>query len=940
MSTQSLSDTILIIGSDPAGTDVLAGHLTDHGVRVLVAGDGETGIRMAGDARPALILLDTSVPDMDGFAVCRRLKADAATQDIPVIVLIAALEEKAAGFHAGAADYSIKPIQREEVVARVATHLRLQRLTREIREADARLYALIDNLPLEFWALDRSLRYTLQNAASRAHFGDVVGRRIDDLGLRPEVAALWAEQDAKVLQGEVIRGEYERMLEGERRVYKNFIAPVIVDDATVGIAGVALDVTDCARAEEERESALENLQELETIINRSPAVVFLWRAEEGWPAEYVSENVSQLGYAPADFTSGRIPYARIIHPDDRERVAAEVSRHSREGRDEFAQEYRILTASGDVLWIDDRTWIRRGPDGAITHYQGIVLDITERKTAEEALQKARSELERRVIERTAELAKINRMLSILSECNQAVVRATEEPALLQEICRIIVDVGGYPLAWIGFAEEDAARTVRPAASAGFEDGYLETVTITWADTGRGRGPTGTAIRSGRPAIASDVSTDPAFAPWRDEAVRRGYASSIALPLHGDERVFGALNINAAVPDAFHTGEVHLLEELAGDLAFGIRSLREKAERKKTEEALRESEERYRFLVEFLPDAVAVHRDGTVVYVNPAGIRLLGGKSPEDFLGRPAYQFVHPEFLNLVDEQIRRMQQEGTETPLFEQKLRTLNGRSLDVEIAASPILYQGLPSILVVFRDVTERKQAEETLRRHTRELARLHRDLASANREANLYLDILTHDIRNTENVSNLYADLLIDALEGEAVGYVKKLQRSIQKSIDILRTVSTIRRIHRAPSELKPMDLDAVIRGVIDDFPSGTFLYEETHISVLADDLLSVIFTNLIGNAVKFGGPDVTITVRVDEEDGFVRVTVADTGPGVPDEEKEAIFHRYEQQKRGVGEGLGLYLVQILVERYGGEVWVEDRVPGHPEEGAAFRFTLRTAP
>jgi len=74
-------------------------------------------------------------------------------------------------------------------------------------------------------------------------------------------------------------------------------------------------------------------------------------------------------------------------------------------------------------------------------------------------------------------------------------------------------------------------------------------------------------------------------------------------------------------------------------------------------------------------------------------------------------------------------------------------------------------------------------------------------------------------------------------------------------------------------------------------------------------------------------------------VLVSVEDTGPGIPDADKQAVFHRYEQKRRGVGEGLGLYLVRILVERYGGRIWVEDRVPGRPEEGAAFRFTLQKA-
>jgi signal transduction histidine kinase len=246
---------------------------------------------------------------------------------------------------------------------------------------------------------------------------------------------------------------------------------------------------------------------------------------------------------------------------------------------------------------------------------------------------------------------------------------------------------------------------------------------------------------------------------------------------------------------------------------------------------------------------------------------------------------------------------------------------------------------MVIFADITERKQAEEALRRQAGDLARLNRELTSAHREANLYLDILTHDIRNTENVSNLYAELLIDSMDGEAAVHIEKLRRSISKSIEILGTVSKIRRIHQGPPDIRPVDLDAVIREEAGHYPDSSIRYESAPYLVQVDDLLPEIFANLIGNAVKHGGPDVAITVRTEDVGEFVRVTVADTGPGVPDADKEAIFHRYEQQKRGVGEGLGLYLVQILVERYGGRVWVEDRVPGRPEQGAAFRFTLQKA-
>ncbi|MCK9318214.1 PAS domain S-box protein [Methanoculleus sp.] len=217
-------------------------------------------------------------------------------------------------------------------------------------------------------------------------------------------------------------------------------------------------------------------------------------------------------------------------------------------------------------------------------------------------------------------------------------------------------------------------------------------------------------------------------------------------------------------------------------------------------------------------------------------------------------------------------------------------------------------------------------------------RQLEMAEREANLYLDILSHDIRNAENVSGLYTDLLVETLDGETKGYAQKLQASIRKSIEILRNVSTIRRIHQESTVLGPVDLDRVIREEIGMFPEIRFCYDGTDLAVMADALLSEVFTNLIGNAIKFGGPAVEITIRVEARDGEVQVSVEDTGPGVPDAMKESIFMRFGQSKhRKSGQGLGLYITRMLVSRYGGRVRVGDRVPGRPECGAAFRFSLR---
>jgi PAS domain S-box-containing protein len=220
-----------------------------------------------------------------------------------------------------------------------------------------------------------------------------------------------------------------------------------------------------------------------------------------------------------------------------------------------------------------------------------------------------------------------------------------------------------------------------------------------------------------------------------------------------------------------------------------------------------------------------------------------------------------------------------------------------------------------------------------------LHKRLEAANREANLYLDIMTHDIRNTENVSGLYAGLLIEMLEGEAALYAQKIEESILRSKEILRNVTTIRRIHHEAPDVRPIDLDAVIRGEIADFPDTAIELWGAPRRVWADDLLPEVFSNLIRNAVKLGGPGTAITVRVEEYDAEnILISIEDTGPGIPDPLKGSILHRFERGWiEGCGDGLGLFVVRMLIERYGGTLRVEDRVEGRPDLGAAFRFTLR---
>lgn len=147
--------------------------------------------------------------------------------------------------------------------------------------------------------------------------------------------------------------------------------------------GVGRDVSIRRKAQEELKLALARREELEQIVNRSPSIVVLWLAEENWPVEYVSQSIRQFGYQPEDFTSRRLSFRGITHPDDRERVGVEVEAHAANHHHEYSQEYRIVCADGSVRWVDDHTVVRFDAAGNVTHHEGLITDITVRKDAEE-----------------------------------------------------------------------------------------------------------------------------------------------------------------------------------------------------------------------------------------------------------------------------------------------------------------------------------------------------------------------------------------------------------------------------------------------------------------------------------------------------------------------------------------------------------------------------
>ncbi len=575
--------------------------------------------------------------------------------------------------------------------------------------------------------------------------------------------------------------------------------------------------------------------------------------------------------------------------------------------------------------------------GVFLGYRGVGKDISERKAAE------------------AKIARLTQFYAALSQCNQAIVRCASEEELLRQICRVAVVFAGMKMAWIGLVDE-ASRRVRPVASYGEGIEYLERIEISVdAASALGRGTVGTAIREHRPVWSQDNLNNPMTAPWHEDAARAGWRAVATLPLKRNAVAIGALILFSGEVNAFDEAVRDLLIEMAADISFALDNFERESRRQRAEEALRESEARFRSLTEMSSDfyweSDAEHR--LTQRSSGNGRNALSVLLHDSWRGRRRWEIPYLA----PDESGWQAHRAVLDAHLpfrdFEFSRAGADGSTRHILINGDPVFdasgeFQGYRG---VGADITERKRQEFELRRLNEELeqrvAERTHALEAANNELEAFSYSVSHDLRTPLRAIHGFSRLIeteyAPKLDEQGKDYLRRVSAGAEKMRQLIDDLLTLSRISRQAMEVEPVDLSALTREVADELHAGepgrrVEWVVAPQVSADGDPgLLRLVLQNLIGNAWKYSSrrDAARIEFGAAEKDGQPAYFVRDNGAGFDMARATKLFGPFQRLHSAAefpGSGIGLATVARILRRHGGSAWAEARVG----EGATFYFSL----
>ncbi len=837
----------------------------------------------------------------------------------------------------------------------------LEKTEEDLRTTRLQLSEAMDLAGIVYWEVDLNTNAFIFNDAFYAFYGTTAeaegGYRMEAAEYRrrfihPDDAAMVMQEIERVKSGKE-PGHFDiehRIVRRDGEVRSIIVRTRGIRDGsgkTVRRYGASQDITDRKRSEDVLRASQFQLSEAANLAqiayfenDLAGGTIVL---NDAYYGVYGTTAEAEGGYrmAPEEFKR------RFIHPDDIPRFEELVARNlEREKRLEPSLdiEHRTIRRDGEVRHILLRTKVVRDGSGRVTRRYGACQDITERKRSEEAT------------------IRLNRELRAISDCNQTLLRAEDEQTLLHDICRIVCDEAGYRMAWVGYAGDDEGKSVRPVAWAGLEEPPFADPKVTWADTERGQGPTGTAVREGKTVYIQDFTTDPRMAPWAEDALKRGYRSSIALPLKDERaRTFGAFSIYSPTAHAFTPDEVRLLEELSGDLAFGIMVLRARVERKRAEEVLRSTR---------LQLSEAVDLAGIVYWeFDPAAdtfifsdafYALLGTTTGREggylmAIGEYAKRFAHPDDLPMLEQALETIRS-GKDPEFIIDVGHRIIRRDGEVRhiLTRTRGTRDDLGRITRCYgasQDITKRKEAEE-------ENSRLQAQLLQAQKMEAIgtLAGGIAHDFNNILTVIMGFANLarMSVAEDDRLRPYLDQILISSERAADLTQSLLAFGRKQKIT--LAPRDINDVVRNASkllvrllhEDIELKLKLTEKT---VVADaDLAQMdqVLMNLATNArdaMPNGGfltigTDVAVLDETFEKThgfgrpgAYVRISVSDTGVGMDERTMTRIFDPFFTTKEvGKGTGLGLASVYGIVKQHNGYITVTSALL----EGTTFNIYL----